>query len=483
MKYLKRYADLISYDLDLEIIKTLESHVGYCIKEDLVKYNVNKISEPVEPELPSNADETIVVIKTTEANEEVIFQFWDNTEQSIVNWGDGSIENLKHHTYDASLGHTDDYIRHSYVEPGEYTVILKGDNVTSHWLYFNLENIDEEPFTDLDGTNIDMENHSIFKAFPTQTYKAIQLGNHIKSFNALLMFKDFLYEIDKDLFKYCYKNVESLINTFAMCSQLSIIGEGLFDKCTNLKNVNCCFMYCGSISHPYNLTSSNLPTIWEVLNKNCISMFAEGTSEIFYSNMPDYAGGLIYTGDIISSIVLNVPENTTISDLIIFCTNKVIIDWGDGTLNFGKYSENNHTYKNAGKYRININGGTFQLLNTGYVEKIIQIRNNCTRMKFANSILKELEPGCLDNFTNEIKFDYFLSNCSLLTSIPKGLFDNCTNVTDFSYCFYDCSALTTIPEGLFDNCTNVTDFSSCFARCISLNSIPAKLFDNCTKVT
>ncbi|MEG1141777.1 MAG: hypothetical protein RSE41_04940, partial [Clostridia bacterium] len=100
---------MANYNADLEFIKTLTKHVGFAKQEKIVKYNVNKISEPVDPELPGNTDETIVVIKTITANEEVIFQFWDNTEESTVNWGDGSIENLKPHAYDASLGHTDDY--------------------------------------------------------------------------------------------------------------------------------------------------------------------------------------------------------------------------------------------------------------------------------------------------------------------------------------------------------------------------------------
>ncbi|MEG1140993.1 MAG: BspA family leucine-rich repeat surface protein, partial [Clostridia bacterium] len=486
MKYLKRYADLISYDLDLEFIKTLESHVGYCIKEDLVKYNVNKISEP---ELPSNADETIVVIKTTAANEEVIFQFWDNTEQSTVNWGDGSSENLKPHAYDASLGHTDDYIRHSYVEPGEYTVILKGDNVTSHWVFPDAEG----EYKDANGEYINWK-HSLECAFPENIYKVKQLGKYFTSAYYLFYYKPNLIELGSNLFKHCI-NLKSLYYCFAQSEAFNKLPNGLFDNCLELIDVRGCFYGC-NITEGFNLTSPGLPKLWERDGTNGIKIihfecFCLNTNVEFLENIiTEYGGYYAEPGNFTSFTIEITKAGQTINPrglcLKLDFNSCYAIDWGDGTIENG-YNDNTHTYKDIGEYKIEIKGGKFYLsadtLSIG-INNLINLgpnayfKENSSKLRY----VKQLTTGCLDNCSLTSASNLFANN-KWLTSLYEGAFDNLNNVTDFHCCFMGCSNLKTLPPRLLYNCINATDFSYCFCDCVSLNNIPIDLFDHCPNVT
>ncbi|MEG1141530.1 MAG: BspA family leucine-rich repeat surface protein, partial [Clostridia bacterium] len=404
----------------------------------------------------------------------------------------------------ASLGHTDDYIRHSYVEPGEYTVILKGDNVTSHWLYINTEGI---PYTDLDGVNID-ESNSLMSALPNQVYKAIQLGSHTKSAIGLFYEKRIMHFVNKNLFKYCRDNITNLRVCFNGCSSLNNITTGLFDECVNVTDFSYCFYYCITLNTPYNLTSEGLPKLWERAGlegyPTSISgtEFADGTGELFSATIPNSWGGSMSiipeeptTPQSVSSFTLK-GLNTFIKFNEI--TKPVNINWGDGKITTASESVNaviSHDYETEGEYVITLEGGEFTLPTSSESNELIvnidnlyslnKIDSNCKNVSikhsFYSTTLKEVKDNCFDNFEC-IDFSYAFDGCVALNIIPENIFSKNININNFQYCFRNCTNIKSITNGLFANNTKVTAFKGCFAGLKSITTIPNNLFANNTEV-
>lgn len=177
------------------------------------------------------------------------------------------------------------------------------------------------------------------------------------------------------------------------------------------------------------------------------------------------------------------------------------IDWGDGSKDdvtiVSPFSPQTHTYSNAGRYQIIIQGNltAFCALNQDRIISVdtpfpstmasftgqslpfyIGVFNTCVNLV---SIPRHLFSAC----TGLQRAANCFENCSSLERIPGDIFSGCYNITTFIGCFRNCSSLLEVPSELFKECYYATTFESCFSGCISLQSIGSDVFYECWSVT
>ena len=135
------------------------------------------------------------------------------------------------------------------------------------------------------------------------------------------------------------------------------------------------------------------------------------------------------------------------------------MDWGDGTTgHITDYTQNTHTYDNAGYYKIKIRGLLF-----GW--NFNSVRTSNTKIR---AILNWGDVGW-DNL------GYTLMDCSC-SSVPNKI----PNVERADYFFHGC-ALTTIDDGLLRGCTKLESIPYMFGRLYNLTNteLSEKLFKDC----
>ena len=170
----------------------------------------------------------------------------------------------------------------------------------------------------------------------------------------------------------------------------------------------------------------------------------------------------------------------------------IIVDWGDGNVEFVNTSFVTHAYAGAGSYvltirgkaeRIHFNNPEAQSVLTGIRTKVQGISGLTSFHKSfeGHSSLSSLPANLFEGAPLATDFSYVFAG-TYVASIPGDIFTHNTQATDFSFAFYNNSVLSAIPPGLFDNNIAATNFRGTFKYASSLSSVPAELFDNNTNV-
>ena len=100
-----------------------------------------------------------------------------------------------------------------------------------------------------------------------------------------------------------------------------------------------------------------------------------------------------------------------------------------------------------------------------------------------NSNITNIGEYAFANCSSVISFYDAFVNCHNLTSIGSYAFANCSSVKSFDRIFGGCENLVNIGDYLFENCTSAESFSEAFNYCIKLQTIPEHIFDNTPNVT
>lgn len=185
-------------------------------------------------------------------------------------------------------------------------------------------------------------------------------------------------------------------------------------------------------------------------------------------------------------------------------TDKVIIDWGDGSTSVvkGAYSGDDlhdlnpkfvHTYASAGSYRVKIYAlpATWSRTEVGQsVSPTYGHTTNLTTIYNAMPVIRGAYVTYSDSTATGKRMDNLFYGSSALTSIPSDLFSNNTDAETFNSTFHDCSSLSltndlllfagcsaakefrytfcgvkggVISTGFFADCVNATRFDCCFS--------------------
>ena len=263
-------------------------------------------------------------------------------------------------------------------------------------------------------------------------------------------------DIPMGLFDYNIQ-VTSFYSTFSGCTKLQKIPEGLFDKCTIVKDFNGIF------------SNTAITAIPEGLFDKCTKVTDFRNT---FRNTP------------ISSIPVGLFDK---------CPGVLTFDYTFASTSINEIPNDLFKYNTSAAYF----AGTFS-----YCRKLSTIPeglfDKCTEIAYlGNEYYSSFQKGTFEGcsgltsipeglFKNNLKIKSFYNTfygCTSLENIPANLFKYTTEVTNFGGVFAECSSLQAIPEGLFDYNTKVTDFTRMFGSCKNLKSIPPGLFDKCTKIT
>lgn len=222
--------------------------------------------------------------------------------------------------------------------------------------------------------------------------------------------------------------VTTFEDSFAFCSNLRSIPEGLFDQNVNVTSFKSCFASCTSLtSIPVGLFDKNV-------------------------NVTDFSGCFNFCESLAS-----IPAG-------LFDKNVNVTDFSRCFVSCSKL-----TSLPVGLFDKNVNVTDFSYC-----------FNSCYR-------LVAIHDGFFDKNVNVVSFKNCFSFCSAFYSVPVGLFDKNTGVTDFSFCFAYCSNLTNRPKpnGLemwqiagTNGRPDSIDFTGLFMNCLRLpdyNSLPSSV--------
>lgn len=87
---------------------------------------------------------------------------------------------------------------------------------------------------------------------------------------------------------------------------------------------------------------------------------------------------------------------------------------------------------------------------------------------FADTKIKSIANGFLNNFTDIIDIRGIFSSCDKLITVPEDIISKFTNLESVMGMFSMCTSLETIPEKIFINNTKLSNFTTCFYHCYNL---------------
>lgn len=178
-------------------------------------------------------------------------------------------------------------------------------------------------------------------------------------------------------------------------------------------------------------------------------------------------------------------------------TDKVIIDWGDGSTSVikGAYSGDNlldlnpgfvHTYASAGSYRVKIYAlpATWSRTEVGQsVNPTYGYTTNLTTIYNAMPVIRGAYVTYSDSTTTGKRMDNLFYGCSALTSIPSDLFSNNTDAETFNSTFHNCSSLSLTNDLLlFAGCSAAKEFRYTFCG-VKGGVISMDFFADCVNAT
>lgn len=178
-------------------------------------------------------------------------------------------------------------------------------------------------------------------------------------------------------------------------------------------------------------------------------------------------------------------------------TDKVIIDWGDGSTSVvrGAYSGDDlhdlnpefvHTYASAGSYRVKIYAlpATWSRTEVGQsVSPTYGHTTNLTTIYNAMPVIRGAYVTYSDSTATGKRMDNLFYGCSALTSIPSDLFSNNTDAETFNSTFHDCSSLSLTNDLLlFSGCSAAKEFRYTFCG-VKGGVISTDFFADCVNAT
>lgn len=113
---------------------------------------------------------------------------------------------------------------------------------------------------------------------------------NIKSLNAAFLGCTSLTTLPTGIFDKCV-NLEFLNQCLSGCTSLTTLPTGLLDKCNRISYIGMFLVNCSKLNQPYNLTSPELPKLWERSNIQYKDSFAAGAHATFRATVPTTWGG------------------------------------------------------------------------------------------------------------------------------------------------------------------------------------------------
>lgn len=377
-----------------------------------------------------------------------------------INWGDGTEPT----TFNGTEGSVDtgtNPLIHTYAVPDEYEIAISG---AARWNGFS-------SIADKKNSIRSCLTGIIISEGDDYPIRAIGPG--------AFAYCKFLGNVPMGLFDYC-TDIKDVSSCFTGCTSLSSIPEELFVYCTEINNFSNCFSGCNGIG-------IDVPNFWELYpgatGTNC---YKNCTRAADYYTIPYEWGGPFredFGGLILSFTTTEVDQVVDLGHILGSRSNKKeviggFVDWRDGSVlcEFGNgdgvdQAKFKHTYHTPGRHTI-ILGGKVKWSDGLYPFEANDLRPLLTSVVLYNAKRSPI-----------YDIGHYAFAESKLSSVPGDLFENCTEVTDFTGCFKNCTNLRTVPGELFTYSPNASIFDSAFAGCTSFNSIPSDLFRTNTEAT
>ncbi len=476
-----------------------------------------------------------------ETNEDTITIDYNGSLESI-DWGDGTTDQLKTHTYNKSntertikVNGEISSIEINSINQNEMPYITSinfGDSITTirdnsfnnftnltsinfgksvsyiantsfnncpNLCYINIDK-ENENYTSPKNSNVLLEDSTLILAGSKSVIpsEAEEIGSNAFSGSTIrnITIPSNVKTIKSNAFNNC-KN----LSTVKFTSGIQNINSLAFNNCTNLSNLD--FTSFDSSSIAFDMASD-----------------AFGTLTNHSLNLPEESQARAFVGQLIPStyqnciaevcavtIGINIPEDSTNREVSVLywdtSSNDITIDWGDNS-NDG-YVFNNHTYSKPGSYTIKVYGTKIDSPCLSDESKSF-----ATNLSFSSSVHNLMQTGGFSYYSNLCSFDaknasfynntlqdYAFSNDSKLTNIE--LPDNLLTIS--KYCFNNCFSLislkiptsvTSIKQWAFSSCSSLEKIiiptnsqlnelgSSTFHSCMSLTSVD---FSNARNIT
>lgn len=364
----------------------------------------------------------------------------DGEVDCIVDWGDGTVENI-----------TEGLPLHTYKSAGEYEVVISGTVTALHGLSVG---------------------GSIYYLTAIKQWGSTGLTDLYYAFNYCGALT-YVAEAGEDTFA----KVESFCGAFNYCTGLTSLPEGLFGNCPAATDFYRAFANCtGLLTVPENL-------------------FAGCPNAVSFQSTFNHCTALT---EIPEGLFAHCPELTDATYTFNECTALTSIPEGL----FANNSKINSFYRTFyGLYSLlSIPAGLFK--NCPEVTSFERTFANCYVLESIPDGLFDFNPvvtsfewtfyycqlvtsvpdGLFAKCPDVTSFEGVFQDCWALKEIPEDIFAKCPEVTSFSHSFRDCFALLSPPAGLFAANSKVTTFDSVFSNCQGMQSVPVSLFDNCPKV-
>ena len=381
-----------------------------------------------EVDYAADGREMVLLVRASAGNAQTVYLPLDQIEQCTIDWGDGTRERYEQtYTYDNPLHHV-------YAEAGEYRVTISG-----HVKAIN--------------------SFRMPTGATTNCLLAVEKWGNLGAEEISLQGVTSLQRIAPDT-DGAFANITVFDRTFALCTGLTELPDGLFSQATSANTFELTFYECtGLKSLPDGLFEEANPTTFDMTFANCTGL----------TELPDGLFRGCSNADLFNRTFEKCTGLTSLpADLFAACTGvsrfKSTFQGCTGLTSIpaGLFAHNTQV--------TSFNGEVIYYEGISYQE-YKGLFGACTGLR---SIPAELFANCPD----AEGFSMAFIDCTSLESVPAQLFAANTRVTDLSSVFENCTSLTELPDGLLDTNTQLQDIDDMCSGCTSLKRIPTGLFDH-----
>lgn len=372
--------------------------------------------------------EMVLLMRASAGNAQTVYLPLDDIVKCTIDWGDGSKE-----IYENTFTY-DNPVHHVYAEAGEYHVTISG-----HVKEIN--------------------SFRMPSGAQTNCLIAVEKWGNLGAEEITLQAITSLERIAPDT-DGAFANIVVFDRTFAFCTGLTELPDGLFSQATSANTFELTFYKCSGLkSLPDGLFAEANPTTFDMTFANCTGLteLPEGlfrgcsSADLFNRTFEECTG----LTSLPANLFAECPGVSRFKSTFHGCS-------GLTSIPAGLFAHNTEVSS--------FNGEVIYYEGISYQE-YKGLFGECTGLR---SIPEELFANC----PNANGFTMAFIGCTGLESVPAKLFAANTQVTDLSSVFENCKSLTELPAGLLDNNTQLQDIDDMCSGCTSLERIPTDLFDN-----